>query len=146
MNYLQMLKDGYSNYLQECRFCTRKTFLSELIFEFDTEDSEVDEWLVDKALEVATVISRQTNYDYIKASPKNYKWYILMLNMPFFNTFTEYGISIRSAQWEHAMILYTTGLYIKDKAVSKMEFNQKEWIQFIEAMCDFAYEEELEDL
>ena len=120
---------------------TRLAYLSDHIFDFTTYDSEIGEFLAIKALEVCAAISSKTTFDYIK-DVENYRWYIVMVNMPFFMPRLEWGTSIRGAWWDHKeQALESCGLWRDDDQVLSARFTELEWLAFIEAMQQFVQKE-----
>lgn len=100
MNYLKLLVDSYEeSRLMECPPESRTEFLAVYLFDFTTYDSGMDELLGEKAVEVFRVISERKTFEYI-ADQEQYRWYIIMCNMPFFAARLEWGSSIRGAWWD----------------------------------------------
>lgn len=116
----------------------RMDYLSEYIFDFTTYDSEMGELFASKAVEVCSAISDGRTFDYIK-EPDGYRWYLLMVNMPFFAGRLDWGTSIRGACWAHeSQKLESCGLWRGNEQVLSMEFTRSEWIRFIGAVVEFA--------
>ena len=121
---------------------SRLEYLSESIFNFTIYDSEMSELFATKAVEVCAAINEKTVYDYI-ADHKNYTWFLLMCNMPFFADRLEWGVSIRGAWWGvgHGQQLEfsSCGLWIGDKqCLETLKFSDEEWGNFIAAVIEFA--------
>lgn len=117
-------------------------FLSENVFNFTTYDREIDELFAKKAVEVCEVINTGKTFDYIK-DQENYKWYLLMCNMPFFSEKLEWGGSIRGAWWcgnkDRVVEFDTCGFWDGDvQLCDTFRFNVEEWKSFITAVIDFS--------
>lgn len=138
-DYRQMLEDGFTA-LTEAQGApeSRLAFLGDHIFEFTTYDSEMSELFAAKALEVCAVVSSETTRDYIK-DQDNYRWYLVMCNLPFFSIRLDWGVSIRGAWWIHEdQTLDSCGIWSGDTQVLSMKFTRDEWLQFIVALIEFA--------
>lgn len=117
---------------------SRLEFLADYIFDFTTYDTEMGELFASKALEVCTAINGGMTFGYIK-EPENYRWYLLMVNMPFFAGRLEWGTSVRGAWWDHAaQKLESCGLWRGGEQVLSVEFTRDDWMRFIAAMVEFA--------
>jgi hypothetical protein len=117
---------------------TRLEFLSDYIFDFTTYDRGMAELFTRKALEVCAAISEQRTFDYIK-DEDNYRWYLLMVNMPFFAERLDWGTSIRGAWWSHgAHKLESCGIWRDHEQVTALEFTRNEWLAFVAALVEFA--------
>lgn len=91
-----------------------------------------------KALEVCAAVNDSRTFDYIKDAD-NYRWYLLMVNMPFFNGRLEWGTSVRGAWWDHsAQKLESCGLWRDSQQVLSLEFQPSEWRRFVAALVEFA--------
>ena len=138
MDYIKMLRDGF---LSEKEFRpdveSRLEYLSDEIFNFTTYDSEMSELFASKAIEVCKAINERTTFEYIK-DPENYKWYLLMCNMPFFANRTEWGTSIRGARW-HGSSYSSCGLFNgNEQFTDEINFEADEWQNFVNAIIEFA--------
>lgn len=122
---------------------TRGVYLSQFIFNFTTYDDEMDELFVKKALEVCAAISEMgRRIDFMK-DPEDYKWYLIMVNMPFFSDKIEWGTSVRCAWWTSdpgKIVLTTNGVWIDGDTPQKIRFTRPDWEDFIRAMQLFAKE------
>ena len=117
---------------------SRFEFLSDYIFDFTTYDAEVSEFFARKALEVCASISDERTYYYIKDAD-NYRWFLLMVNMPFFSGRLDWGTSIRGAWWSHDdQTLESTGIWRGDEQLSSVKFTRAEWLSFIAALREFS--------
>lgn len=117
---------------------SRLKFLADWIFDFTTYDTEMGELFARKAVEVCAAINDGKTFDYIKGA-ENYRWYLLMVNMPFFAGRLEWGTSVRGAGWDHgAQKLEICGLWREGEQVLSMEFSRSEWMRFIAALVEFA--------
>lgn len=97
-DYRRMLEEGYGA-IASTEPIGRLEYLSDYIFNFTTYDGEMAELFACKALEVCAAISNRTTFDYIKDA-EQYRWYLVMCNMPFFSDKLEWGTSIRGAWWD----------------------------------------------
>jgi NTP pyrophosphatase (non-canonical NTP hydrolase) len=96
--------------------------------------------LAGKAVEVCEAITEKTTFEYIK-DEENYRWYIIMCNMPFFNGRLEWGTSMRGAWWDHKITFQSCGLWEGEKQLhEEMTFTQEEWGDFMRAVISFANE------
>ncbi len=133
-----MLEHSFQMERERDKRLTRLAYLAAHIFDFTTYDGEISELLGAKALEVCAAISNKTTFEYIK-DPENYRWYIVMVNMPFFVPRLEWGPSIRGAWWDYKdQVLESCGLWRDDEQVLSMSFSEPEWLAFIAAMQEFA--------
>jgi hypothetical protein len=139
-DYATMLEDGYKA-LRDLNDAeqSRLDYLSDHIFDFTTYDSAIGELFATKAIEVCTAINERTTFDYIK-DPENYRWFLLMCNMPFFYPKLDWGGSIRGAWWSHDGIeLDTCGLWANGSQIHEpMKFTSDEWWKFIAAVIAFG--------
>ena len=129
---------------RECPPENRLSFLGNDVFDFTTYDDEMDALFAKKALEVCEAISNRTTFDYQK-DEENYKWYLLMVNMPFFKDKLEWGTSIRGAWWcDFEKYKINTWAFYKDydQILDPLKFNEAEWSQFIKDMIEFSKEDE----
>lgn len=137
MDLVRMLEDSY---VVESDSMSRLEWLSEYVFKFTTYDSEIAEEFARRALEVCGVISERTSFEFIKDSD-NYRWYILMCNMPFFSDKLEWGTSIRGAWWSSGIGIHSLGFYDEGiQIMDSVEFDDDEWVDFVSTMIDFAKE------
>jgi hypothetical protein len=143
MNYGQLLEHSY--YLAEAcddSKMARLDFLGDEVFNFTTYDGNISALFAEKALEVCKAITEGKTFDYQK-DEDNYKWYLLMCNMPFFNNKLEWGASIRGAWWEHGAefeINETYWMYNKEgeQVGESVKIGRDDFIEFIKAMVDFT--------
>ena len=142
MDYLSLLEHSYGMAvaLDECPPESRLEFLGEQIFDFTTYDGAMSALFAGKAIEVCEAITNGTTFDFIK-DPENYKWFLLMCNMPFFAGRLNWGTSIRGAWWE-AKRLESSGLYKGSEQVLSLDFTPEEWAEFTKALAAFAREAE----
>ena len=127
---------------------SRLNYLSEYIFRFTTYDPEMGEFFAAVALEVAAAITNGETGDFVDCSAMHHKWYLVMVNMPFFSEWLEWGCSIRGAWWgyfDEEYTLETLGLYEDGEQLGPLELTRSEWIEFIRGMLSFA-KDELEQL
>jgi len=144
MNYLKLLENSYKvekEHMSECGPDSRLEYLSRNIFDFTTYDSQIDELFARKAVEVCEAINNRQTFEYIKDT-ENYKWYLIMCNMPFFYCRLEWGTSVRGAWWIGSNF-QTCGLWNGyDQLYEPIAFTDKEWINFINAVIEFARTDE----
>lgn len=141
MNYLKLLNDGYE-FIKDDIQISKLEYLGGYIFNFTTYENIVLEQMATKALEVCNAITNKTTFDYI-TDENNNLWYLIMVNMPFFNDRLTWGSSIRGAWWDiyetstHMFKLDTCGLFNGYEQVCDPKLNHKQWIEFIKAMNNF---------
>lgn len=141
MNYHELLEHSYQ-VTNEHQIQSRLAYLGEYIFDFTTYDDSMSELFAAKALEVSDAISTATTFEYIKLSEENYRWYLLMCNMPFFAPKLEWGTSVRGAWWNYAVKFTSFGLWDEDRQMlDELTFSQKEWVRFMSAILEFAKKE-----
>jgi len=140
MDYLELLNNSYDTerLYSGCSPESRLEYLGDDIFEFTTYDGEMSVLFAKKAIEVCIAITERTTFEYIK-DPENYRWYLLMVNMPFFAERIEWGSSVRGAWWHHKVSFRSFGLWNGgEQMAEEMTFNQEEWKAFIRAVIEFA--------
>lgn len=144
MDYLKILEHSFDvdKEEMECPPGSRLEFLSESIFDFTTYDSEMAELFATKAVEVCAAINDRKTFEYIE-DQDNYRWFLVMCNMPFFASRLEWGTSIRGAWWGampgKKIEFQSCGLYIADnQCTDVMSFEVEEWRNFIAAVIEFA--------
>jgi hypothetical protein len=97
-DYIEMLEKNYQDWVNDP--CVGGDDYSKLehlgneIFDFTTYDGEMDEMLAKDMLEVLEAILYKDTFHYIE-NEKNYKNYIIMVNMPFLYDKISWGTSIR---------------------------------------------------
>lgn len=120
-----MLEEGYEA-IASTDPIGRLEYLSDYIFNFTTYDGEIAELFASKALEVCAAISGRTTFDYIKDA-EQYRWYLVMVNMPSFADKLEWGTSVRGAWWgepPHARIKFDScGLWLDNQQL----YEPMEW-------------------
>lgn len=141
--YTQLLNDSYKAVrdIYECPPESRLEYLSDHIFDFTTYDSEMSELFAKKSVEVSEAITNQSTIDYIRQSDENYRWYLLMCNMPFFYKKLDWGTSIRGAWWDHGVTftIDTCGFFQdREQMIDPVQFTRDEWIEFIQAIVEFS--------
>lgn len=109
-------------------------FLASFLYGFNTYDSEMDELLALKALEVCEAISIHTTSEYIEKSNDNYQWFLIILQTTFFSDKLDWGTSIRNPWWD-----------INDNSFLKMlelesEIRIKEWSEFCVGLVEWVKE------
>jgi len=120
---------------------SRLEFVSEYIFEFTTYAPKYSELFASKALEVCTAISAGATFDYI-SDEDNHRWYLLMVNMPFFADRLNWGTSIRGAWWDNITFELTScGLWDGTAQTLDVQLSYDEWLAFIADLITFAAKE-----
>lgn len=147
MDYKELLAHSYKVAAEasECPPESRLDYLGSDIFNFTTYDGEMSALFARKAIEVCAAINNRLTFDYIK-EPNNYRWYLLMCNMPFFSERLEWGTSIRGAWWGampgKQIELQSCGLWLGNEQLHQtMKFSREEWEKFIAAVVEFAADE-----
>jgi hypothetical protein len=136
--YRELLEHSYEQATYSDPEMSRLAYLSDYIFDFTTYDSDMGELFAGRALEVCAAINEGKTFDYIKDAD-NYRWYLLMVNMPFFAGRLEWGTSIRGAWWDHAdQTLETCGIWRGEEQVLSLTFTRDEWPRFVTDMIAFA--------
>jgi hypothetical protein len=134
LDYARMLENGYADMRGiNDGDASRLEYLSDHVFDFTTYDSGMAALFARKALEVAEAISEGKTFDYF-ADDENYRWYLVMVNMPFFAGKLDWGTSIRGAWWGHDGIEAECPLW----GHGTMKFTRDEWAHFISALIEFA--------
>lgn len=140
-SYVAFLENNFKQIQSHQDKPTRFEYLSSHIFDFTTYDGDIDELFVKKALEVCVAITNKQTFDYIK-DEDNYRWFLIMCNMPFFSKKLTWGTSIRGAWWElyngMTLKIESCGFFDGDEQIIKMEFKEHQWPMFIEAMQKFV--------
>ena len=117
---------------------SRLVFLADHIFAFTTYDDEMGELFASKALEVCAAISNGSALKYI-GEGDNYRWFLLMVNMPFFAGRLDWGTSVRGAFWAAAdQTLESDGLWEDGKQLLAVTLGRDDWLHFVAAMVAFA--------
>lgn len=140
-DFARMLHEGWltsSDFMGEK---TRLDYLGDFIFNFTTYDGELSELFAGKAVEVCEAITNRTTFEYIKDA-ENYRWFILMCNMPFFAGRLTWGGSIRGAWWDNKPTSFDScGLWLDGEQCTEIIMSESEWADFIRAIIDFAKED-----
>lgn len=97
--FIKLLEDSYKAH-GDMGIESKKEYLANVIFDFDTDDSGIDELLSSKMLSVLRCILEKTTYEYIK-NKDQYLDYILMINMPFLKEKLDSGISVRGSWFDN---------------------------------------------
>lgn len=139
MNYKELLDHSYKmNPILFEEQQSKLEYLSDYIFSFTTYDAGMSELFAQKAVEVCDAITNRSTFDYI-ADEHNYQWYLLMVNMPFFENKLNWGSSIRGAWWDvNSFKLESCGLWKGDDQLLELELDANTWEPFIRAVVDFA--------
>lgn len=139
-DYKNMLEHSFHAAGQcfECPSETKVAFLGNNIFDFTTYDDDMDKLFGQKALDVCVAITEKTTFEYQK---DNYQWYLIMVNMPFFEGKLEWGTSIRGAWWDNQTFeINSCALFEDYEQILNIKFNPQEWVKFVQAMKEFANE------
>ena len=145
MNYLKLLRESYKETADNRDDPTleKLEFLANDIFGFTTYENVVSSMMAKKAIEVCKAISDKKTFDYIANEEGNF-WYLVMVNMPFFENRLEWGSSIRGVWWDlwgdKEFIIKSCGLFSEGEQILELKLNNSEWIKFIEAMANFSEE------
>lgn len=146
MDYLKLLEHSYKK-TKDClgdNQMDKLEYLADHIFGFTTYENIVSSMMAQKCLEVCVVISNKKTFEYIKTEEGNL-WYLIMVNMPFFQDKLEWGTSIRGAWWNlygnRKFSINTCGLFQGDEQMDEIVFGEEQWPIFIEAMIQFAKKE-----
>ena len=141
MDYRKLLEHSYELLCAMDGKVSRLEFLSVGVFDFTTYDSSIDELFARKSVEVCEVINSETTFEYQK-DPENYKWYLIMCNMPFFAGKLEWGTSIRGAWWDvygdRTFNLSSCFLYVDGDQILNLNFDAAQWGDFIRAVVEFS--------
>lgn len=138
MDYRRLLEQGYAT-IARTNPCSRLEYLSDYVFDLTTYDGEMSELFARKALEVCAAVSDATTFDYI-TDPEQYRWFLLMVNMPFFASRLDWGTSIRGAWWGNEDTEFSScGLWNNtEQMADTMTMNSHQWREFIAAVRAFA--------
>lgn len=140
-DYGPMLEEGFvqTSAFGGCESASRLEYLSDHIFDFTTYDGEMAELFAAKALEVCAAISAGKTFEYIKDA-EQYRWYLVMCNMPFFADRLEWGTSIRGAWWQYEDTVFSScGLWVGSEQLAEtITFTAGQWRNFIDAVLAFA--------
>lgn len=143
MDYLKLLEESYNEVKESDESLeNRLEYLCDYIFEITTYDGIMSALFARKALQVCEAITTKTTLDYIE-NKENYKWFLIMCNMPFFSNKIEWGTSIRGCWWHsyEGIKLITTGIFINGAQECELFFNEAQWDEFVHAMITFAKED-----
>lgn len=147
-DYRRMLEEGFAAWRDVNPDGTpedRVAYLGDYVFSFTTYDDEMSKEFATKALEVCRSISDRKTFEYIE-DPANYRWFLLMVNMPFFSRRLNCGTSVRGAWWDtstpNKADLDTAALWLDSEQLTEpLKFSSEQWQEFIAAMLAFANEE-----
>jgi hypothetical protein len=141
-DYLRMLEEGFEHTRQSLGDATRLQYIGEHIFGFVTYEQEYDELFAKKALMVCEAVNLHATYAFIK-TPENRLWYLLMMNMPFFQDRVVWGSSIRGAWWDTSIAYTSCGLWLDgNQYYEELTFTSEQWHAFIAALLEFSRKEE----
>lgn len=119
---------------------SRLEYLADHVFDFTTYDGGMDQLFAQKAVEVIDSINNRTTFEYQEKNQENYQWYLIMVNMPFFQNRLNWGTSIRGAWWDVKITeINSCGFYIGEQQITEsLSFNNERWIEFMKAIVEFA--------
>lgn len=142
MDYLKLLEHSYEMDKERDSEMSRLEYLSINIFNFTIYDSAMEELFAKKALEVSVAITDRQTFEYQK-DEEGYKWYLVMVNMPFFSGKLSWGTSIRGAWWDsdrkEKFEISSCGLYDGfEQILEPFQFDKGQWDAFVKAMADFV--------
>jgi len=134
MKFLKTLEDDYteffySNPKYEDYPSSRIEYIAEIVFGFETYESEVKALLCEKALEVCEAITKRKTFEYIATEEGN-KWYLILTQMPFFQNKIEWGCSIRGAWWDHSVDFFVVDV--------DLIIPRDDWDEFILDLIEFS--------
>lgn len=131
-----MLEQGFSAMADDRM--SRLEFVCEYIFEIATYETEAAEFFAHKALDVCDAISKRTTFDYIEDLERK-RWYLAIVNMPFFKDKITWGTSIRGAWWAGKINLDSCGLWLDgEQIIATLCLYSDEWEAFLAALSEFA--------
>lgn len=140
MDYLKLLEESFGK--EDYEDYSRLEFLAEEVFGFTTYENHISPFMADKALQVCEAITDSTTFDYINTKEGNL-WYLVMVNMPFFEDKIEWGCSIRGAWWDlygkKTFAISSCGLFYEGEQVLLLQLDKDQWKELIKAMLTFAY-------
>lgn len=144
MDYLELLERSFKIEREEDLELDRFEYLSEYVFQFTTYDGEMSNLFGKKALEVCLVISNKKTFEY-QDDKENYKWYLIMVNMPFFLDKLEWGTSVRGAWWDHKEFKLSSYAFYDERKeqIPILKFSEVQWKLFVNAMEEFVKKEKL---
>ena len=98
MDYLKLLEHSFKivTEYEPCPPENHLVYLADNIFDFTTYDSEISELFASKAVDVCDAINSGATFEYIN-DLEQYKWFLLMCNIPFFKYKLSWGGSICGA-------------------------------------------------
>lgn len=141
MDYLNLLNHSFAKHKEDMQDSdiSKLEYLSDNIFGFTTYENIVSSKMAEKCLEVCVAITNKKTFEYIATDEGNL-WYLIMVNMPFFAGKLEWGTSIRGAWWDTCNKKFkidSCGLYEGEEQLLRIEFTDKQWIGFVNAMVQF---------
>ena len=145
-DFKKLLNDGYNEVVKReedynCRteVLTKQAYLSDYIFDITTYSDELSDFYGEKCIEICKAMRESETFEYIN-DEENYKWFIILLNIPFFADRINWGTSIRGAWFEGEGEYESTGLYSDDKQIWKFVFTHEDFEEFIDTVIEFANE------
>ena len=143
MDYKEFLEDSFRKeklWNSDLPF-SKYHFLAESVFGLVTYDDDIDEFLVKKLVRICVDIAKNKTFEYAEESAGNYKWYIALLNLPFFKDKLNWGTSIRGAWFDADNGIFeipACGFWDEnDEQIRVLKFNKEQWLLFIDAINAF---------
>lgn len=137
IDYMGMLERGHAAGMEDGEW-SKLTYLAECIFNFCTDEDGVSEILATKAVEVCRALNTNSTYEYYEAN-QDPPWYLIMMNMPFFDDKTDFGVSVRASWWDWGEIKFRAMGICGDGELTEIEsFTNEEWKRFIDCVVEFS--------
>ncbi len=140
MDYLRLLDESYA--ARKATIdpeSTKYEFLAS-IFGIYTYSAKADKFFVKKALSVCDAITNGKTYRFTSKSKTNYRWYLAIVNLPFFRSKINWGGSIRGAFWQSVGLdlepMFWPATY-EDKPVNEVYLTVDDWVDFLKAVKFF---------
>jgi hypothetical protein len=145
IDYKELLENSFERSAEFNEPVSHLGYLASAIFGIDTYDTEMDDRLASKAVEVADAITNSSTFEYIRHRDDD-GWFEIMLHFPFFADRTSWGTSIRGAWWapqlhKKNIEFSSCEIYAGDAQwYETLEFTLEEWEKFMRAVVNFAKE------
>jgi len=140
MKYLNLLNHSFEQVKETvCDGAMGKfEYLASYIFGFVTYENVISSLMAQKCLEVCKAISDRKTFEYIGTEEGNF-WFLITVNMPFFECKLSWGTSIRGAFWDRKKFMVKScGLFDGFNQILELEVD---WVGFVEDMISFSKEE-----
>ena len=142
-DFLKMLEHSFLIQCEHECFCgngdySKLEYLGENIFSFVTYESEFVSKMAKWAIDTCVAISDRKTFEMVDDDEAG-NWYLIMVNMPFFESKLEWGSSIRGAWWEDSsgIKINSYGLYDGEEQVLELFLEKGEMVNFSRAMYKF---------